>query len=283
MPIPPAVLDDSLVIEGEKVPAREFQERMTVPVFVNGRGPFRFVVDSGADRTVVGRRLAAALALPPRTTATLHSMTGASSVPTVQVEQLKVGSATVWDLTAPVLEERHLGADGILGIDSLIDQRLLLDFGRDQIVVQDARPPIAAVPGEIVVVARRRRGQLILTQGTIEDRPVEAVIDTGAQVTIGNMALRRRLLGKGGPESPATMTLISVTGETIAAEVAHVPELRFGKLGVRNLTIAFVDAAPFRLFGLADRPALLLGADVLRSFQRVSLDFRRRKVRFQVR
>ncbi len=256
---------------------------MTVPVFVNGRGPFRFVVDSGADRTVVGRRLAAALALPPRTTATLHSMTGASSVPTVQVEQLKVGSATVWDLTAPVLEERHLGADGILGIDSQIDQRLLLDFGRDQIVVQDARRPIAAVPGEIVVVARRRRGQLILTQGTIEDRPVEAVIDTGAQVTIGNMALRRRLLGKGGPESPATMTLISVTGETIAAEVAHVPELRFGKLGVRNLTIAFVDAAPFRLFGLADRPALLLGADVLRSFQRVSLDFRRRKVRFQVR
>ena len=40
---------------------------------------------------------------------------------------------------------------------------------------------------------------------------------------------------------------------------------------------------PFKLFGLADEPALLLGTDILETFRRVSLDFRARKVRFQLR
>ena len=283
MPIPPATLDENLVIEGEEVAAREFEERMTVPVLVNGRGPFRFVVDSGADRTVVGRRLAATLALPRRSIATLHSVTGATPVATVHVHQLKVGSTTVQNFIAPVLEERHLGAHGILGIDSLVDQRLLLDFVREQIIVQDARRSVISHPDEIIVVARRRRGQLILTQGTIDDQEIEAVIDTGAQVTIGNLALRRRLLRILRPNEVTTTTLVSVTGGTIMAEVALIPELRFGRLSVQNLAVAFVDAPPFKLFGLADRPALLLGADVLRIFRRVSLDFRRRKVRFQPR
>jgi hypothetical protein len=47
--------------------------------------------------------------------------------------------------------------------------------------------------------------------------------------------------------------------------------------------MAFADVPPFKLFGLANEPALLLGTDLLESFRRVSLDFRGRKVRFQLR
>ena len=46
--------------------------------------------------------------------------------------------------------------------------------------------------------------------------------------------------------------------------------------------MAFADVPPFKLFGLSDQPALLLGTDILESFRRVSLDFRARKVRFQL-
>ena len=52
---------------------------------------------------------------------------------------------------------------------------------------------------------------------------------------------------------------------------------------LRNVPIAFADVPPFKLFGLADEPALLLGTDILENFRRVSLDFRARKVRFQLR
>ena len=52
---------------------------------------------------------------------------------------------------------------------------------------------------------------------------------------------------------------------------------------LRDVPIAFADVPPFKLFGLADEPALLLGTDILETFRRVSLDFRARKVRFQLR
>ena len=52
---------------------------------------------------------------------------------------------------------------------------------------------------------------------------------------------------------------------------------------LRDVPMAFADVPPFKLFGLSDEPALLLGTDILENFRRVSLDFRARKVRFQLR
>jgi hypothetical protein len=47
--------------------------------------------------------------------------------------------------------------------------------------------------------------------------------------------------------------------------------------------MAFADVPPFKLFGLADEPAILLGTDLLETFKKISLDFKARKVRFQLR
>jgi hypothetical protein len=47
--------------------------------------------------------------------------------------------------------------------------------------------------------------------------------------------------------------------------------------------IAFADVPPFKMFGLSKEPSLLLGTDLLATFRRVSLDFRARKVRFQLK
>jgi hypothetical protein len=49
---------------------------------------------------------------------------------------------------------------------------------------------------------------------------------------------------------------------------------------IANLPVAFADAAPFKHFGLTDKPALLLGMDALRLFRRVKIDFPNREVRF---
>ena len=44
--------------------AADSARRMTAPVHINGQGPFDFVIDTGANRTVVSRELATALAMP---------------------------------------------------------------------------------------------------------------------------------------------------------------------------------------------------------------------------
>lgn len=282
--IPPAVLDDGLEITGDPIAAQERRTRLSVLVAVNGHGPFRFLVDSGADRTVVGEALAVRLQLPEGPAARLSDMAGESVVQTVFVDRLDIGATRVADLNAPTLPERHLGAQGIIGIDALEDHRLLLDFDQRQIVVQDAsRPPPRSNDDEIVVTARRRNGQLILTQVSAGNTRLYAIVDTGSEITLGNSALRAKIFAGRRPPPSTPITIESVTGKTIVADLVVLPRLEVGKLKLGDVAVAFVDAPPFALFGLADQPALLLGTDVLSVFRRVSLDFQRRKVRFQLR
>lgn len=279
--LPPAIIDDTLAIEGKDIEARKVRSRMTVSVEVNGSGPYRFVVDSGADSTVIGKRVASALQLPAGRSVTLNGMTGSSIVPRVLVAELGLGPVSVPDLELPVLSEVDLGGDGMLGIDALAEQRLMLDFEKRSITVQDASKPAPRMDGEIVVTARRRRGQLILTQAKANGRQVEAVIDTGTEVTIGNSALRDQLLRRNVEMEKIAIT--GVTGETVELDMAPVTEIRLGSVILRNVPIAFADVPPFEVFGLSKQPALLLGTDLMEVFRRVSLDFRARKVRFQLR
>jgi predicted aspartyl protease len=281
--IPPATIDDTLEVTGAELDAEQHRSRMFVAVDVNGQGPFRFLVDSGADRSVIGAALAKRLALPPGDPVNLQGMAGAARVETVVVDNLKLGSNVSAGVHAPALPERFLGAQGLIGIDALADARLMVDFDAKTVTVADPRTPEPSLPGEIVVTARRRHGQLILTQASVAGIRVSAVIDTGAEITTGNSALEARIFRGRHPPPLQPITLISVTGQSIVASLIVLPELRIGNITLQNVPVAFVDAPPFKLFGLATQPALLLGTDVLQSFRRVSLDFRARKVRFSLR
>jgi len=281
-PLPPASIDNALAIGGQDIKARKDETRMTVDVRVNSRGPYRFLVDSGADSSVVGTRIARELNLPPGTPAILNSMTARTRVDRALVDEISLGTTTIRNLQLPVLLERDMGSDGIIGIDALVEQRLMLDFEKRLIKVEDARRPATMVRGEIVVTARRRRGQLILTQVSAAGRSLKAVIDTGSEITIGNLKLRDALI-RGNRDKFVPIEATGVTGVKIKMQLALVDELRIGKVTLRNVPIAFADAPPFQLFGLSEEPALLLGTDLLDTFRRVSLDFRARKVRFQLR
>ena len=278
----PAVIDDTLAVGGEDIKSRQVSTRLTVDVRVNGRGPYQFVVDSGADSSVVGLRLAQELQLPPGTPAILNATTASARVERVLIDELAVGPSTIRNLEVPALLERDLGAAGMIGIDALVEQRLMMDFEKRIIKVEDARRPAVMVDGEIVVTARRRRGQLILTQVSVAGLPVEAIVDTGSEITIGNLALRDKII-RGHRDKFVPVAATGVTGVTIDLQLARIGELRLGKVTLRNLPMAFADLPPFAAFGLANEPALLLGTDVLETFRRVSLDFRARKVRFQLR
>jgi hypothetical protein len=281
-PLPPAVIDNRLAVGGDDIDARKVNTRMTVEVQVNGRGPYRFLVDSGADTSVVGLRIARDLQLPLGTPAILNGMTARNIVDRVKVDQLTLGPSTIRNLQLPALNEGHLGGEGLIGIDALTHQRLLMDFEKLTVQVEDARVPVKPLPGEIVVTAQRRRGQLILTEIRAAGLLLDAVIDTGTEITIGNLALRDRLIRK-NRGSFVTIPVTGVTGVTVKMQFAKIAELQLGPVILRDVPMAFADVPPFKLFGIAHEPALLLGTDILETFRRVSLDFRARKVRFQLR
>lgn len=281
-PLPPAEIDDTLAISGAEIEARKIRSRMSVPVRINGSGPYRFVVDSGADTSVIGSRIARDLALQAGEPAMLNTMTESRVIERALVDELAVGPTRIADLSMPVLEERHLGGEGMLGLDALVQQRLVMDFDKRLITVDDAGRPAARFDGEIVVTAKLDRGQLILTQTRASGLRVDAVIDTGSELTIGNLALRDKLVKRRGAQLK-TIEITGVTGARATLQYATIPELRIGPVLLHNVPMAFADVPPFAVFGLADQPSLLIGTDLMENFRRISLDFRARKVRFQLR
>ena len=255
-------------------------ERMTVPVSIEGNGPFAFIIDTGSERTVISRRIADRLALEGEDPAQLMSIAGTSMVDMVYVPSLTLGQKSYNGLISPVLAAQHIGADGILGLDGLQDQRILFDFVLNQIFIEDA-DKLRDQPKsrEIVVTAKRRSGQLIFTDATISGIRVNVVIDTGAQISIGNMALQKRLLRR-AKELGDENLLIAVTGETLGVQFGRARDFRIGRARFDSLSVAFADILPFERFGLSREPTLLMGMDVLRKFDQVAIDFPNRKIHF---
>ena len=260
--------------------AADSWERMTVPVTIEGKGPYRFVVDTGAERTVIARDLAETLKLAPSGVARVHSMTDMSMIRTVAIPSLTVGGKQVKDIRAPALEKRNLGAEGMLGVDSLQTQRVSFDFPRQVMTVVNSRKAEENWASDaIVVTGRSLFGHLVLVDASIDGQKVWVIVDTGTQATVGNSALRRRLERRNRLGNLRTVEMLSVTGGRMLAEQTFVQHFQVGEAFVNNMPIAFADAHPFKQLGLTDRPALLLGMDVLKLFERVSVDFPNRRVR----
>ncbi|MDE2412773.1 MAG: aspartyl protease family protein [Sphingomonadales bacterium] len=259
---------------------KDLEGRMTVPVRIHDQGPFDFLVDTGAQNTVLSTSLAARLAMPTKSRATLVGVAGRQEVDAVAVEELNIGRQTYYGLFAPLLDGQNIGADGILGLDSLQGQRVLIDFDKKLMAIGDAKQLGGNRGFEIVVTARRRSGQLIVTNATINGIQTNVVIDTGAFDTIGNRALQAAI-GKRGRKSD-TAYVRSVTGQEILADVGQGKTLMMGGISINNMRIAYADAPAFDVLQLSDKPAILLGIRELRVFRRIAIDFATRKVMFDL-
>ena len=278
---PAAALIDGTTTADEIGIGRDHADRMTVSVSVSGAGPYRFLVDTGAERTVISRQLAQQLNLASGQAATLHSVVGSNGVKTVDIPHLRVSNNVVSVDNAPALEAANIGADGMLGIDSLKSQRVLFNFKAKTMSITPAGKDVPELDGDVIVVrARARNGRLIFTHAKVDGRKVAVIVDTGSQVSVGNMALHRALAGRKMWRSAEPVTIESVTGDKLLADVAKLSELELGGVHLNDLSIAFTDAHIFRQLDLDDRPALLLGMNALRAFDQISIDFASKKVRF---
>ncbi|MFM7029188.1 MAG: retroviral-like aspartic protease family protein [Chakrabartia sp.] len=257
--------------------------RMTVPVYVNDQGPFQFVIDTGADRTVISRELANRLGLKAKGSLRIHAMGGAGRADMVKLDSLRVSGRTTGRLNAAALPRAFVGADGLLGIDSLKGQRIIMDFKAKTMSLEPSATPDAALAtgGDVIVVtAKTRLGQLVMVDADVNGEKIWVVVDTGAQNSVGNISLRRLMLARNPAVRIKPIEMIDVLGQRTAADYAIVNRLRIGGVLLGNAAIAFADAHPFRLFDLQKKPSMLLGMDSLRSFERVSVDFSARKIKF---
>jgi predicted aspartyl protease len=259
---------------------QERYERVTVPVTIKGQGPFRFMVDTGAQATVVSSALAERLGLTERSPATVVGMASRVAVEITEIPQLALGNREFHIRSAPVLDAMNIGgADGILGLDSLQDQRVLIDFDNQRIFVADAKQLGGDRGYEIVVKARRKLGQLIITNARLNGIDVDVIVDTGSQNSVGNLALLERL---GQTRGLGDNTLTDVNGHDLTTAVRVVRKLTIGNMNLSSIPVMFADAPPFKALGLSKQPALILGVGELKLFRRVAIDFPKQRILFDL-
>jgi len=254
--------------------------RMTAPVRINGKGPFPFVVDTGANRSVVSIELAAALGLPVGPSQMLHGVAGEEMAGST-VATLNIGGRDQTGTVLSLLPQSSIGGPGMLGVDRLHDQSLTLDFRGGRLQIEASRYA-AHDPAAVTVKARRRSGQLTVIDCDLAGAPMVALLDSGAQSTIGNMALYKYAIADAPGIGWSDVAIISATGQTMGAQSATLPRLRIGGLQFPAWAIAFADLHTFSLWNLINRPAILLGVDAMSRFESVSLDFARDEVRFRL-
>lgn len=257
---------------------RDRHERMTVPVTIDGAGPYRFLIDTGSQATVVTHELVDELALRRSGTALLVAMGGSQHVETIELDDLEFANRSVSGLIAPLLHADHVGADGILGLDSLQDMRVLIDFRERRMLVADADSLGGNSGYEIIVRARPKLGQMIITDARVNGVKTAVIIDTGAQNTIANPALISKLRGRKGEE----ITSIDVLGTQLLSKSVMVRNLQIGDVVLTGVPVAITDSPIFAALGLGDKPALVLGVGNLQVFNRVAIDFPTRRILFDI-
>jgi predicted aspartyl protease len=256
----------------------EASDRMTVPVSIGTNGPYHFIIDTGAERTVVSRELAGMLNLTAGRRVRVTTMSGAGELGTFLLPELRISRITPAPIEAPAVEARNLGAVGMLGIDALKGHAVSIDFDKQMMEVRPSKKRTFVVgPDEIVIRAKNLYGQLIVTDARYRGRRISVVIDTGSPLTIGNLALLKRVRTD---KSLGMISLVSVTGQSVGADFRVIDQLSIAGISFKHVPIAFADGLPFKRFGLSDTPALMLGMDTLKLFRRVQIDFANREIRF---
>jgi hypothetical protein len=255
--------------------------RVWAPVMLNGKGPFRLVLDTGASKSAVLARVAEKLGVPMQpSTMRVHGVTGSALVSSIAVESIEVGELLMGASTLPVVPDVFGGADGVLGGEALNGKSIFIDFKYDRIEISHRRKGRLGF-GFLTIPLKLSHNRLLSFETRIGMVKATAVIDTGAQRTLGNHALREALQRRArhGQEEE----IVGVTLEVQKGNNIRTPPIAFGKATISGLSITFAETAIFDHWKLTRDPALLLGMDVLGLMDVLVIDYATREMHIRLR
>ncbi|MHB8813794.1 MAG: aspartyl protease family protein [Steroidobacteraceae bacterium] len=251
--------------------------RIVVHVFINGKGPFRFLVDTGADGSMISQALVRTLGLTSNNASDVQvqGTTGVEQLPCVTIDDLRIGSIVKHNIHMPVSPSPVMtGLGGILGLAGFGPVRVLVNFHSNRVEIEPSSN--RRVEGYLGIQARRTSGGLLMVPALVGDVPVEAVIDTGAAETLGNTALREALLRRA--RHPEDARIYGVTKQIGDGGISASPWLTLGPVVVQSLGIVYSDIPIFKIWHLDSQPALIIGMNVLGSVDALVLDYPRAQV-----
>ena len=268
--------------------ADELNGRLTTAVMINGHGPFHFMVDTGAERTVIADDLATRLALPRGGRVLVQGIIRGEPASLVGIRELRMGSLVSSELKVPTLPRAMLSVDGYLGLDVLDHRRVVFDFIAGTLTVTKPQGFFSWLfthDDQLRVRTLGDSGRLRSTDCLIDRVHAAAFFDTGAEVSVINRPLYAALERRQGVMptiAPAMEELTGVTGGSVAGMTTTLDMVTLGDLILTFTTVVVADLPTFALWDLGGEPSLLVGMDCLRRCSRFSIDYRRKEVHIDV-
>jgi hypothetical protein len=210
----------------------------------------------------------------------VQGFTGSAVVPAIQIERMEVGDLLIDSTTLPVIADVFGGAEGVLGSEGFKDKRILIDFARDRIVNSRSHRERAA-RGFRAIPLRLTRVGLLVADVRVGSTRAKAVIDTGAQRTVGNLALRNALM-RHPTRDPELEDIMGVTLDLQRGERIPTPLIAFDDLVIRGARMTFGDMFLFQQWNLTRQPTVLIGMDVLGLLETLIIDYRLRELQIRV-
>ncbi len=251
--------------------------RIHASVEINGKGPYRFILDTGANSSALAPHVAEELGLQGSgdTQVEVHGVTGSAILPAVRVQSLKAGNVQLPPTNLPVLPGPVFGgADGILGIAGLQKTRIEVDFAKDRVSIAPASGRRES-RGFLVVPAILKKGGLLLVKGKVGKVPVDVIVDTGAERTLGNPPLRTALIESARYDDELDVSVLGATTDVSPGTYFRAPKITIGAADLVDLPVTFGDLHVFKIWGLTDTPALVIGMDLLGMLEEFIVDYRR--------
>jgi tetratricopeptide (TPR) repeat protein len=246
-------------------------------VSINGQGPFRFLIDTGATQSVLSQKVATKLGLRKIATNIMFGVGGDGKVdsPIYKADSLKIGDVTVKNIPMGTLDNPLLDLvmDGILGPTLLADFIITMDYPRNQIVLAHKAPE-----GGTVVPAWFFGGLLMVPVEVNSKHKGNFLIDSGADSTLLAYTMANALgVNKDTPGAAVDLPIGGIGG--IDSGVLMVPSVTL-KTPFETKQFDRVMAIELKSMSSLIQTELsgVIGYDTLKNY-RVTLDYQRAEIR----
>jgi predicted aspartyl protease len=174
------------VVDGPKepqpIPLRKAINLIFTDVKINGKGPYNFVVDTGASQTALSQKVARDLGLSVITSTIMHGVGGSGKVDSkiYRLDRLQIGEISVKDLPVGTFDDPLVSqlADGIIGTSMLADYVVTINYPDSRIEL--THKPAATADAIPVWYF----SNMLLLPTDINTQHGNLIVDTGAITTV---------------------------------------------------------------------------------------------------
>jgi predicted aspartyl protease len=246
---------------------------LTVPVTANGIGPFPFILDTGADETGVYQWFAEQQHFPHGKSEELIGQTGSTQAETYKLKSVTLDGRSLRHVVADGFPNRHDEGKqaGVLGNDFMDRAIAIFDFPCGTVQVLAKPFDMRKLPGGDMPSVRAglvKVGTQLTLPVTVNGVKGLAVLDTGSRDTRINARFAAAAhIDTSSADFKDADPLYGANSKAMSSRKGPLGTIAFAGVEVQGVQGRVVDLPVFETFGMADAPAMMLGADVMSGFK----------------